>query len=173
MPDQDIQKIRIGNNLIGIAGLETVIKSVAAEDDQCSDEEIGAEMLKRLETGNYIPEGARRLYANALVREYRKYQGQSVEEEASTGLHVIVLGPGCAQCDRMEMDVREVMAEMGLAADLNHVTDLKEIGRYGVMGVPALIINDKVVCVGQAPNRRRIREWLSEATPPATVSRET
>ena len=76
---------------------------------------------------------------------------------------MVILGPGCAQCDRMETDVREVMAEMEMAAALDHVTDIREIGRYGVMGVPALIINEKVVCVGQAPSRHRIREWLKAA----------
>ena len=64
--------------------------------------------------------------------------------------------------------LRDVMAEMNLAGDLRHVTDVKEIGQYGVMGVPALIINGKVVAVGSVPEKKKIqpgfrmplRKWL-------------
>jgi predicted DsbA family dithiol-disulfide isomerase len=63
----------------------------------------------------------------------------------------------------MEMDVREVLAEMKLPAELLHVTDVREIGKYGVMGVPALVINDRVVCVGQTPHANEIKEWLQAA----------
>ncbi len=126
--------------------------------------EIGEEMLRQLAPLNYIPDSVRELYNEAFVREFRKYLGQPVElEKYPESMRVVVLGPGCAQCDRMENDVREVMAELKLAVALDHVTDIKEIARYGVMGVPALIINDKVICVGQAPNRKKIREWLMEA----------
>ncbi len=52
---------------------------------------------------------------------------------------------------------------MNLAGDLRHVTDAKEIGRYGVMGTPALIINGKVVAVGSVPEKKKVQQWLSEA----------
>jgi len=54
------------------------------------------------------------------------------------------------------------MAETNLSADLDHVTDIKEIGRYGIMGNPALIINGKVMSVGRVPPKGKIKEWLSE-----------
>lgn len=163
MQENDVKQIRINNNYIGIVGLEAVMEAMADSYAARSDVEIGEEMIKRLEAKNYIPVKARPLYQTALVYEFRKYVGQPVAEETIAGLCVRILGPGCAQCNRMEIDVREVMAEMELASSLDHVTDLKEIGRYGVMGTPALVINDKVVCVGQAPNRNKIREWLKEA----------
>jgi hypothetical protein len=55
------------------------------------------------------------------------------------------------------------MAEMDLAGDLRHVIDPKEIGSYGVMGVPVLIINNKVVSAGALPDRKKIRQWLADA----------
>lgn len=163
MGENDITQIRIKNSLVGIVGLEFVIEAMAGDYAACSDEEVGEEIIKRLMVKNYIPERARDLYALPLVREFRKYLGQPVAELPFEGMRVVILGPGCAQCDRMEIDVREVMADMQLAAELDHVTDVREIGRYGVMGLPALIINDKVVCVGQTPNRNKIREWLQAA----------
>jgi len=59
--------------------------------------------------------------------------------------------------------VRDVMAEMDLAADLTHIDNIKEIGRFGVMGTPALIINGKVVAVGSVPEKKKIKQWLIEA----------
>jgi len=163
MSNNDIKQIRINNKPIGVAGLDATMTALAADYARKSDNEIGVEMLKRLEVANYVPQGARDLYKRAFVREFRSFLGQPTEEAVYEGLHIVILGPGCALCDRMEMDVRDVMTEMELAAALDHITDPKEIVRYGVMGVPALIVNGKVVCVGQAPNRKKIRQWLEEA----------
>ena len=58
----------------------------------------------------------------------------------------------------------EVLAEMSLSADMQHVRDVKEIAQYGVMGTPALVINGKVMSVGTVPNKAKIKEWLSEYT---------
>ncbi|PKN68595.1 MAG: hypothetical protein CVU43_18410 [Chloroflexi bacterium HGW-Chloroflexi-5] len=46
--------------------------------------------------------------------------------------------------------------------NLQHVTDAKESGQYCVMGTPALILNGKVVAVGSVPEKKKIRQWLSE-----------
>jgi small redox-active disulfide protein 2 len=163
MPEDNVMQIRINNNLVGIIGLEQVMEGMVGEFSSCPDEEIGAQMIRRLSENNYIPRQARDIYARALVHEFKKYLGQPVDEQPVTGLRIAILGPGCSQCSRMEMDVREVLAEMKLPAELLHVTDVREIGKYGVMGVPALVINDRVVCVGQTPHANEIKEWLQAA----------
>ncbi|MBN1470173.1 MAG: thioredoxin family protein [Syntrophaceae bacterium] len=163
MTENSVTQIRVQDNLVGIVGLQKVMADIATDFSQASDELIGEEMLKRLGAKNYIPDKARVHYAKAFVREFRKFLGQPVEEEEATGLSVIILGPGCAQCSRLEMDVRDVMAVMNLAGDLIHVTDVREIGKYGVMGTPALVINRKVVSVGTTPEKKKIRQWLEEA----------
>ena len=163
MPEDNVMQIRINNNLVGIIGLEQVMEKMVGEFSSCPDEEIGAEMMRHLEKNNYIPKQASGLYTIALVHEFKKYLGQPVDEQPMTGVRIAVLGPGCSRCSRMEMDVREVLAEMKLPAELLHVTDVREIGKYGVMGVPALVINDRVVCVGKTPHRNEIKEWLQMA----------
>jgi len=163
MPEDNVMQIRINNNLVGIIGLKQVMEKVADAFSFRPDEEIGAEMMRRLEKNNYIPQQASGLYARALVQEFKKYLGQPVDEQPVTGVRIAVLGPGCSRCSRMEMDVREVLAEMKLPAELLHVTAPLEIAKYGVMGVPALVINDRVVCVGQTPHRNKIKEWLQAA----------
>ena len=163
MRESDVTQIRINNNLIGIVGLKQVMEALARDDAHLADDEIGNEILKRVSEKNYIPNRVKELYVNAFIREFRKHLGEPADETPPEGLRVLVLGPGCAQCSRMEMDVREVMAEMKLPGELLHVTDYSEIGKYGVMGVPALVINEKVVCVGATPHRNKIKEWLLEA----------
>ena len=52
---------------------------------------------------------------------------------------------------------------MNVPGELLHISNVREIGKYGVMGVPALVINKKVVSVGTTPDKKKIREWLEEA----------
>ncbi|MBW1709879.1 MAG: thioredoxin family protein [Deltaproteobacteria bacterium] len=81
-------------------------------------------------------------------------------------MEIKVLGPGCAQCDRLEREIMQVLNEINLAADLEHITDIKEIGQYGVMGTPALIINGKVKSVGKVPPKEKIKRWIEDANEP-------
>ena len=54
------------------------------------------------------------------------------------------------------------MSEEKINADIEHIRDIKEIGKYGVMGTPALVINEKIKSVGTIPPRYKIIEWLNE-----------
>ena len=166
MNEQDIVRVRINGALIGIVGLTSIMTDLAAEGKIRTDEETKSELLQRVAVKNYVPARAREFYGQCLLREFGKFRGNDVEEEAPACLRIQVLGPGCARCSRMEIDVREVLAEMKLPAELIHVSDMREIARSGVMGAPALMINGRVVCVGQTPHKNKIREWLREATAP-------
>ncbi|OGP68042.1 MAG: hypothetical protein A2W27_03550 [Deltaproteobacteria bacterium RBG_16_44_11] len=73
---------------------------------------------------------------------------------------------GCARCSQLEDNVRNLLSEMKIAADLRHITDFKEIASYGVLGSPALVINNKVVSVGEVPPKSKIRQWIIEAYNP-------
>ena len=161
--ENKVTQIRVEGRQTGVIGLEYAIHNIVEWARGKDDQDISTELLKRIEQRNYIPAKIKDAYLRALLREYKKYLGQEVDEEAVTGLQVVILGPGCAQCSSLESLLRDVMAEMNLAGDLSHVTDVKEIGRYGVMGVPALIINGKVVAVGGVPEKKKIQQWLSQA----------
>lgn len=163
MSTKDIVQIRVNGRSIGVIGLTDILMALEQDFADRPDEKIIPELLRRVEAGNYIPSGARAAYGEALVREFRKHCGQAVEEEIRQGVRVVILGPGCARCDQLERDVREVMAELNLAADLQHVNDAHAIARYGLVGVPALIINDTVVAIGTTPHRHKIKQWLVKA----------
>jgi CBS domain-containing protein len=163
MPENDVTQIRVKGNLVGIIGLQNVMAAMAPDYTKQSDDVIGAEMVRRLALKNYIPDSARDNYAQAFVREFRKFLGQPVEEETLSELRVLILGPGCSQCSRLEMDVRDVMSQLNAPGEMLHISDVREIGKYGVMGTPALVINKKIVSVGTTPDKKKIRQWLEEA----------
>ena len=162
MSQDDIAQIRVGNSPVGIMGLKTVMEEIAEEYGERLDQEVMEELLNRLGKRNYIPEKAKENYGKSFLREFKKFLGKPYEQEVSGGVEIKVLGQGCVQCDRLERDLMEVMAEIDLAADLEHVREIKEIGKYGVMGMPALVINGKVLSVGRVPPKAKLKEWLEE-----------
>jgi small redox-active disulfide protein 2 len=158
----DINKIKVNGVSIGISGIDEVIADMETEYSDRPDEEVGAEMLARLEARNYIADSAKDNYAAAFAREFRKALGQPYEEEAG-GLEVQIIGPGCPRCDQLYERVVKVMSELNLAADLEKVKDAKAIAATGVLVTPGLIINGKVVSTGKVPGEKDISRWLADA----------
>ena len=163
MNDGDIVQINIAGRPIGILGFKAVLEELGPSLAQASDEQLGQDLITRLSKTNYIPEKVTAEYAKALVREFRKQLGQVVTEEKTEGLVIKVLGQGCANCRELTQRIMAVMSELNLAADLEHVTDIKEIARYQVMGSPALIINGKILSVGTVPAKKQLADWLKQA----------
>ena len=162
MAADEITRIYVNRNQVGIVGLRRALEEAAVQFGDRPDEDVEAELMKRLASRNYIPPRVRTDYGRAFVRELRKFQGRTVREDGPGGLEIQVLGPGCPQCDRLESDVMAVLSELNLKAGLRHVTDVKEIGRTGVMGMPALLINGRVMAVGAAPPREKIKRWIED-----------
>ncbi|OQX16706.1 MAG: hypothetical protein BWK76_11200 [Desulfobulbaceae bacterium A2] len=73
-----------------------------------------------------------------------------------------ILGTGCVSCNNLQRLLIEIMQDMGIAADVVQVHDLDEIGRFGVMRTPALLINGRVKCAGVVPSRAQVEEWLRQ-----------
>ena len=59
-----------------------------------------------------------------------------------------VLGAGCQTCHAQYEYARAAVASLGLDAEVAYVTDMAEVMTYGVMSLPALVVNDKVVSMG-------------------------
>ena len=129
MSQDDVMQIKVGNHRVGIIGLRSVMEEMAEGYTERSDDEVQTELLKRLSRKNYIPDRVKGKYGKAFLREYKKFIGKPYEEEVSEGLDIKVLGPGCPQCDRLEGELMAVMAEMNLAADIEHVRDISERGQ--------------------------------------------
>jgi len=162
MPQNDVTQIKVGKEFVGIIGLQNTLEDVAKDFAEKPEEEIQAELLKQVAEKNYIPNHIQQEYGRAFLREFNKFLGRPYEEELSEGFEIKILGPGCTRYDMLESKLKKVMTEMNLAANIEHVTDIKEIGKYGVMGTPALLINSEVKCVGSVPRASKLVAWLKE-----------
>ena len=159
--NMEIRQINIKGNRIGIIGLDEVFQS--AKQAQITDEKTLKDfLLQKAKEQNYIPSSVEEDYKNALYREYRRFLGEDVEEE-ETGLVIKILGPGCPSCEQLEKEVREVVQELNLAADIEHIRDLKEISKYGMVATPGLVINKKLVSVGRVLNKNQLKDWILKA----------
>ena len=78
-------------------------------------------------------------------------------------VEIKVLGPGCANCKRLEQITRKVVGNLAVDANIKKVTDYQEIVKLGVMTTPGLIVNDKVVSSGRIPSETEVTDWIINA----------
>ncbi|KAA3647791.1 MAG: thioredoxin family protein [Chloroflexi bacterium] len=78
-------------------------------------------------------------------------------------LNIKVLGPGCANCKRVEQIVRKVLGDLAIEAEVIKVEDHGEILKLGVMNTPGLIINDEIVLSGRLPSQQEVLNWITGA----------
>lgn len=79
-------------------------------------------------------------------------------------LSVKILGAGCPSCRRLESETCFALdtAQPGIAYELVKVTDYMDIVSYGILGTPALVINERVVSAGRIPKPAQIVQWARE-----------
>jgi hypothetical protein len=162
----DHSRIRVGDHQTGIIGLKAALEEAAHTLPQASDEEIGRFLVERLRKSNYIPSSAGAAYTEAFVREWRAFTGKPLEDLSAAAPEILVVGPGCSMCDTLLTRVIRELDRMGSPAAVEHVTDIKEIAKLGVVQVPALMINGKIAAKGVVPDERKLRRILEEAAGP-------
>jgi small redox-active disulfide protein 2 len=75
-------------------------------------------------------------------------------------MRIEILGAGCPKCKQLEANVRRAVEESGKKAEIIKITDIAKIIEYGVMSVPALVIDDEVKCYGRLADVKEIKGWL-------------
>jgi small redox-active disulfide protein 2 len=60
-----------------------------------------------------------------------------------------VLGSGCKNCVALAENAKAAISELGISADIVKVTDYADIAKYGVMSMPGLVIDERVVSFGK------------------------
>jgi len=78
-------------------------------------------------------------------------------------LNIKVLGPGCANCRKVEEIAREAVARLGVEAEFEKVKDAQAILAYEVLKTPGLVINEKLVSSGRIPAVESVVGWIREA----------
>ena len=76
-------------------------------------------------------------------------------------MDIKILGTGCVNCQHLETVTRAALAELGIDATIDKVTDPGEIVAWGVMSTPALVIDDEVVLSGRVPNSAAVKQLLN------------
>jgi small redox-active disulfide protein 2 len=77
-------------------------------------------------------------------------------------MDIKVLGPGCPKCQQTEKVVKEAVAETGVNAQIEKVTNVLDIARYGVFGTPAVVVDGEVKSVGKIPNKEDVINWIKK-----------
>ena len=75
-------------------------------------------------------------------------------------LTIKVYGSGCKGSKSLHQNVIDALAEMNVAADVQYITDMQKIMETGVMGLPALAVNDKIVSAGKVLSVTDIKKFL-------------
>jgi small redox-active disulfide protein 2 len=78
-------------------------------------------------------------------------------------MDIKILGMGCPKCKEVEKRVINALAELGVAAGVEKVTDIKKIMEYKVLGTPGLVVDGKVVSTGKIPRLEEIKAWIQQA----------
>lgn len=164
-PEPAVATLEVGGRRVGVVGLEEILEEVRVlglEDPGRLEEEL----LSRFRRRNFVPETAAGQYARALRRAYaRRFdlaQCDPGEEVTAGSMEIKVLGPGCARCQALEKEVLNVLAELGVAADVEKVQDLDRIAQYGVFMTPGLVVNGKVRVAGRVPGKAELKKILRE-----------
>ena len=78
-------------------------------------------------------------------------------------MNIKILGTGCAKCNQLENVTKEVLKEMGLEVQIDHVKDIKKIMEYPILTTPGLVINEEVVLAGRVPSKADITKIITTA----------
>ena len=77
-------------------------------------------------------------------------------------MEIKVLGPGCDKCKKLYDQVKKMLEESSIDANLTKVEKLDEIMAYGVVLTPALVIDGEVKCSGKLPKPDQIAAWIGK-----------
>jgi len=75
-------------------------------------------------------------------------------------MQVKILGTGCPNCKRLEANTIEALKQLNRNDGVVKITDIKEIMSYGVMSLPALAVENKVLIYGSVPSVEDIKKLL-------------
>ena len=75
-------------------------------------------------------------------------------------MNIKVLGGGCRKCESLLEATKEAVAQKGIDAEIEYITDMGKIMEYGIMSTPALMIDNKVVSMGRVLKAKDVARYL-------------
>jgi len=71
-----------------------------------------------------------------------------------------ILGTGCPKCKKLAENAEAAVKELGVQCQIEKVTKINDIMRYGVMMTPALAVDGEVKVVGKVVSTDDIKSML-------------
>jgi small redox-active disulfide protein 2 len=71
-----------------------------------------------------------------------------------------ILGTGCPKCKKLTENAEEAAKQLDLEFEVEKVTDINEMMKFGVMVTPALVVDGEVKVVGKVPSAEQIKQML-------------
>ena len=81
-----------------------------------------------------------------------------------------VLGSGCKSCHELYENTKEAVKNAGLSVEVEYITDLEKVMGYGVMSMPGLVVNEKVVSMGKVLKVADVEKIIANKTKGQFVS---
>ena len=75
-------------------------------------------------------------------------------------MNIKVLGGGCNKCETLLANTKEAVANAGVEAEVEYITDFAVIAGYGIMSTPAIIVDEKIVSMGKVLKSSEIQNFL-------------
>ncbi len=87
-------------------------------------------------------------------------------------MKIKVFGTGCKNCKQLhELAVRAVK-ELGLAVEVEYISEVQAMLDLGVMSGPVLVINDNIASVGQVPSLEKIKQFIADSKSNIATSKD-
>ena len=76
------------------------------------------------------------------------------------GVTIKVLGAGCKSCHEQYENAKSAVQALGLNVEVEYITDMEKVMEYGVMSMPAIVVNDQVVSMGKVLKAADVEKLL-------------
>ena len=73
-----------------------------------------------------------------------------------------VLGAGCKSCHEQYENAKAAVQALGLKVEVEYITDMEKVMEYGVMSMPAIVVNDQVVSMGKVLKAADVEKLLQK-----------
>ncbi|MBN1324760.1 MAG: thioredoxin family protein [Alphaproteobacteria bacterium] len=74
---------------------------------------------------------------------------------------VKVLGTdNCVNCTNLKNKISQIIDSSNYDAKVEKITNIVDIMGYGVMSVPAVVVDEELKCFGRSPSETELHDWL-------------
>jgi small redox-active disulfide protein 2 len=75
-------------------------------------------------------------------------------------MEILVMGPGCPNCNETAELVRTTAEEAGIDLEVTKISDFQEMVKRGVFSTPAVVVDNQIKCVGRVPTKQEVLSWI-------------